>query len=139
MYTADWNSIKLSAAYTYTWEESAALSGSFLAGFCDPRGQDGTSACIGDQNSLHNDNLHQIGASILHKPSGLGIFGQYTHEETGGHCQQLHRLRQPIYWCQSCLLQHQHAYGHHLVPEALLAEDLEPDRRHHPVRRIRSI
>jgi hypothetical protein len=85
MYTADWNSIKLSAAYTYTWEQSALLSGSFSPGFCDPRGEDGTSACIGDQNSLHNDNLHQIGASILHKPSGLGIFGQYTHEETGGH------------------------------------------------------
>ena len=33
-----------------------------------------------------NDNLHQIGGSILHKPSGLGIFGQYTHEETGGGC-----------------------------------------------------
>ena len=40
MYTADWNSIKLSAAYTYTWEESAALSGSFSAGFCDsPAGE----------------------------------------------------------------------------------------------------
>ena len=35
MYTADWNSIKLSAAYTYTWMESAALSGRFQAGFCD--------------------------------------------------------------------------------------------------------
>ena len=27
MYTADWNSIKLSAAYTYTWMESAAAVG----------------------------------------------------------------------------------------------------------------
>jgi hypothetical protein len=81
MYTADWNSIKLSAAYTYTWMESAALSGSFEPGFCDwPGGR-----CFSDQDSLHNDQLHQIGASILHKPSGLGIFGQYTHEETGGH------------------------------------------------------
>ena len=35
MYTADWNSIKLSAAYTFTWMESAALSGFFEAGFCD--------------------------------------------------------------------------------------------------------
>ena len=35
MYTADWNSIKLSAAYTYTWMESAALSGFFEPGFCD--------------------------------------------------------------------------------------------------------
>ena len=35
-------------------------------------------------NSLENAKLHQIGGSILHKPSGLGIFGQYTHESTGG-------------------------------------------------------
>jgi porin-like protein len=80
MYTADWNSIKLSAAYTYTWMESAALSGSFTAGACDWPG----GFCQGDQDSLHNDHLHQIGGSILHKPSGLGIFGQYTHEDTGG-------------------------------------------------------
>ena len=70
MYTADWNSIKLSAAYTYTWMESAALSGFFQAGFCDfPGSTDsdpesptfGSSTCFGDQNTLHNDNLHQIG------------------------------------------------------------------------------
>ena len=99
------------------------------------------SACIGDQNSLHNDHLHQIGASILHKPSGLGIFGQYTHEETGGHCQLLHRRFDdltarhvnPVFFNIST------PTAEHLVPEALLAEDLEPDRRHHPVRRIRSI
>ena len=37
-----------------------------------------------DQNDLNDDKLHQIGGSILHKPSGLGIFGQYTHEDAGG-------------------------------------------------------
>src|SRR6185436_115719 len=40
--------------------------------------------CFQDVNTLSNANLHQIGGSILHKPSGLGIFGQYTHESTGG-------------------------------------------------------
>ena len=88
MYTADWNSIKLSAAYTYTWMESAALSGGFEAGFCDLPGSIDerafSSTCFQDQNSLHEGKLHQIGGSIMHKPSGLGIFGQYTREETGG-------------------------------------------------------
>jgi len=84
MYTADWNSIKLSAAYTYTWMESGADSGTFQAGLCDFPGST-VDGCFGDQDSLHNDHLNQIGGSILHKPSGLGIFGQYTHEETGGH------------------------------------------------------
>jgi hypothetical protein len=81
MYTADWNSIKLSAAYTYTWMESAALSGFFEPGFCD---FDAQGRCFHDFNSLENGKLHQIGGSILHKPSGLGIFAQYTHESTGG-------------------------------------------------------
>ena len=93
MYTADWNSIKLSAAYTFTWMESAALSGSFQAGFCDfPGSIDtdpdspffGQSTCFQDQDSLNDGKLHQIGGSIMHKPSGLGIFGQYAKEETGG-------------------------------------------------------
>ena len=35
MYTADWNSIKMSAAYTYTWMESAARLGLLQPGFCD--------------------------------------------------------------------------------------------------------
>ena len=84
MYTADWNSIKLSAAYTYTWMESAAASGFFRPGFCDIDNplSDERNVCVGDVNTL--DDLHQIGGSILHKPSGLGIFGQYTHEATGG-------------------------------------------------------
>ena len=80
MYTADWNSIKLSAAYTFTWMESALLSGDFIAGSCDWEFD-----CFGqDVNTTSNGELHQIGGSIMHKPSGLGIFAQYTHEETGG-------------------------------------------------------
>ena len=87
MYTADWNSIKISAAYTYTWMESAADSGFFRPGFCDIDNRFLSSendGCVGDVNTLDNAKLHQIGGSILHKPSGLGIFGQYTHEATGG-------------------------------------------------------
>ena len=44
----------------------------------------GASTCFNDQDSLKEDNLFQIGASILHKPSGLGIYGMYQTEETSG-------------------------------------------------------
>ena len=58
-YTADWNSIKLSAAAAYTWQETGAVTGSEV-------------------------NLFQAGASILHKPSGLGIYGMGQWEDTQG-------------------------------------------------------
>ena len=58
-YTADWNSIKLSAAAAYTWQENGNLTG--------------------DQ-----DNLWQAGASILHKPSGLGIYAMGQWERPDG-------------------------------------------------------
>ena len=48
-YTADWNSIKISLAGAYTWMESNPLNG----------GQ---------------ENYWQIGGSVMHKPSGLGIY-----------------------------------------------------------------
>jgi hypothetical protein len=63
-YTADWNSIKLSAAYSFTWTEGN-LSGAF-------------------NNTDGDVNLHQVGASIMHKPSGLGIYGTFQHEEVDG-------------------------------------------------------
>jgi hypothetical protein len=70
-YTGDWNSIKLSAAAAYTWIETAVRPslGNLL--------NNATS-------TLTDGNLFQIGASIMHKPSGLGIYGLYQHEETGG-------------------------------------------------------
>jgi hypothetical protein len=58
-YTGDWNSIKLSAAAAYTWIETGINTGT-------------------------ETDLFQVGASIYHKPSGLGIFGQYQTEESGG-------------------------------------------------------
>jgi hypothetical protein len=73
-YTGDWNSIKLSAAAAYTWVETAVrplIAGSAL----------GPSTAIGTDT---DGELFQIGASIMHKPSGLGIYGMYQHEETGG-------------------------------------------------------
>jgi hypothetical protein len=69
-YTADWNSIKLSAAAAYTWIETGVNT---VKSTADP-----------DPSSDSGDDvdLFQVGASIMHKPSGLGIYGMYQHEET---------------------------------------------------------
>ena len=55
-YTADWNSIKLSAAYAYTNLESNPLNGG-------------------------EEQIHQVGGTILHKPSGLGIYATGSWEQ----------------------------------------------------------
>jgi hypothetical protein len=58
-YTADWNSIKVSAAAAYTWIETGALTGT-------------------------ETDLWQVGGSIMHKPSGLGVYAMGQWEESGG-------------------------------------------------------
>jgi hypothetical protein len=68
-YTADWNSIKLSAAYAFTHTEGNVG--------CDP-------TVFGCANNQGDAELHQVGASIMHKPSGLGIYGLWQQEETDG-------------------------------------------------------
>jgi len=60
-YTGDWNSIKVSVAGAYTWMENSVLY----------------------QNGGETD-LWQVGGSIMHKPSGLGIYGMYQNEQTDG-------------------------------------------------------
>ena len=70
-YTADWNSIKLSAAYAYTHLEHS-IGANCNASFGP------TSSNCGD------DQLHQVGASIMHKPSGLGIYGLWQTELVDG-------------------------------------------------------
>ena len=58
-YTADWNSIKLSAAASYTWIETAVVTGT-------------------------EADLFQVGASVMHKPSGLGIYAMGQWEQSDG-------------------------------------------------------
>jgi hypothetical protein len=58
-YTADWNSIKLSAAAAYTWIETGVDTGT-------------------------QTDLFQIGGSVMHKPSGLGVYAMYQAEEADG-------------------------------------------------------
>ena len=58
-YTGDWGNFKVSAAYAFTWMESSVVTGG-------------------------RSNLNQVGASIMHTPSGLGIYGMYQQEDTRG-------------------------------------------------------
>jgi hypothetical protein len=74
-YTADWNSIKISAAYAYTNEERS--SGANCFNFDKTGFESGTWNCGDDQ-------LHQVGASVMHKPSGLGIYGLWQTEIVDG-------------------------------------------------------
>ena len=57
-YTADWNSIKISLAGAYTWLEANPFNGA-------------------------EEDIVQVGGSILHKPSGLGIYATGNWESVG--------------------------------------------------------
>jgi hypothetical protein len=105
-YTADWNSIKVSAAAAYTWIETAIrplLAGAGTAVTTLPiRGAPQvvveTEGGVDEVETLSffnrgsllssgtdtNADLFQVGGSIMHKPSGFGIYGMYQAEETGG-------------------------------------------------------
>jgi hypothetical protein len=58
-YNGDWGNFKVSAAGSYTWIETGVLS-------------------------LAQTDLYQAGATVMHAPSGLGIYGLYQNEESGG-------------------------------------------------------
>jgi len=58
-YTGDWNSIKVSLAGAYTWMENSVLNGT-------------------------ESNLWQVGGSVMHKPSGLGIYAMGQWEDNNG-------------------------------------------------------
>jgi hypothetical protein len=80
-YVADWNSIKLSAAYAFTWTEGNQYA-------FDCQGVESLGGGLGDfkVDDCAEARLNQVGASIMHKPSGLGIYGLWQHEEvSGGH------------------------------------------------------
>ena len=64
-YAADWGNFKVSAAYgfTHTTDEGYVAFGGGLRGFSE------------------DTDLHQVGASVLHVPSGLFIYGLYQNEQ----------------------------------------------------------
>ncbi len=60
-YAGQWGNWKVSAAYSYTWIETAVMN-----------------------ENAEGADLHQVGGTIMHTPTGLGVYGFYQHEETGG-------------------------------------------------------
>jgi hypothetical protein len=60
-YNGDWGNFKVSAAYAFTWSETAV----------------GTSAGV----TAGDNNAHQAGATIMHVPSGLGLYGEYEYQD----------------------------------------------------------
>ena len=57
-YNDDWGSFKVSAAYAFTWLESNPLNGG-------------------------EEQIHQAGATIMHTPSGLGVYAMGNWEDVG--------------------------------------------------------
>jgi hypothetical protein len=85
-YAADWNSVKFSAAagWTQLTDEGCTAFGTFHGGrTCGnnaPFGGGGTPF----QNYRQDAQLFQIGASILHVPSGLFAYGLYQNDQEDG-------------------------------------------------------
>jgi predicted porin len=65
MYNDDWGDFKVSAAYAYTWQETAAAS------------------IINPNTGPSSGSLHQVGATLMHAPTGLGVYGLYQQEQAG--------------------------------------------------------
>ena len=151
LYTADWNSIKLSAAYAYTWMESAAATLAVLFRVLQRRLWQRD--CFRDQNTLRTITCTRSARSILHKPSGLGIFGQYSMRKRGGSSSLTSSAAElpstSVGWSdhQSRAFTDQQSRDEYLVREAVLAEGLgiyerggaRLPWRDHAVRRVWSI
>jgi hypothetical protein len=79
-YAADWNSIKVSVAagYDQTTDEGCLFSTACTG--VTPLGGGGAPF----QDFRKSVNTAQVGASIMHVPSGLWAYGLYQHEENDG-------------------------------------------------------
>ena len=84
-YAADWNSVKFSAAagYTQLTDEGCNTNGI-------PGNNAGAQRCSGRRRRLPNQgyrkdaDIFQIGASVMHVPSGLFAYGLYQNEQNNG-------------------------------------------------------
>jgi hypothetical protein len=81
-YAADWNSVKFSAAVGYTQEtdegcgtvsSSPCTNATILGGGGAPH-----------QNFRKDAQIFQVGASVMHVPSGLFVYGLYQREQNDG-------------------------------------------------------
>ena len=65
-YNNDWGDFKVSAAYSYTWQETA------WASVINPT-----------SGKTSGSSLNQVGATVMHSPTGLGVYGLYQNEQVG--------------------------------------------------------
>lgn len=57
-YTGDWGNFKVSAAYSYTH----------------------LNAAVGSADINETNEIHQVGATVMHVPSGIGLYGMYQND-----------------------------------------------------------
>ena len=82
-YAADWNSIKVSAAAGYTQlTDEGCISGSGNANCASVSVVGGGG--IAHQGFRVDGEIFQIGASLMHVPSGLFVYGLYQRENNDG-------------------------------------------------------
>jgi hypothetical protein len=85
-YAADWNSVKFSAAagYTQITDEGCFAGGKRQAGGsgCGLVLQGGGGEPF--QNQRRDADIFQVGASVMHVPTGLFVYGLYQKEENNG-------------------------------------------------------
>jgi hypothetical protein len=80
-YAADWNNFKVSAAYGFTenTDEGCFAVGTPCAGLANAGG-----GGLPFQGFRKDVESNQVGASILHVPTGLWAYGMFQHEENSG-------------------------------------------------------
>ncbi len=97
-YAADWNSIKFSAAVGYT---QLTDEGCYAFGVPNAARTCTNVRCVGGggapfQNFRKDAQMFQVGASIMHVPSGLFVYGLYQNEQNDGTQRQTRQLQQLV-------------------------------------------
>jgi len=80
-YAADWNSVKFSAAAGYT---QLTDEGCGAVGITCTNGAISGGGGAPHQNYRQDGQLFQVGASIMHVPSGLFVYGLYQNDQEDG-------------------------------------------------------
>ncbi len=78
-YAADWNNFKVSAAYGFTENTDEGCNN----GGCTNSAEAGGGG-FPFQSYRKDVETNQVGASVMHVPTGLWIYGMYEHEEQSG-------------------------------------------------------
>jgi hypothetical protein len=91
-YAADWNSIKFAAAFGYSniTDEGCSSAGSGSSSSTNPTGRAGCGLVLQGgggapfQDFKRDVDVWQVGASIMHVPSGLWAYGLWQEEDNNG-------------------------------------------------------